>query len=232
MKTTKKSFPERLAALELLANETGLLDELETRQRSETDKRRIALAAQLKALPKPERELAALSKNAERTVAHFKSVETAYHEAERAMKEARTRVAIATLAFEGEKQRILTELARNTPLELTEALDDLTFADTLLRAACRTDVTTGKNWLGQKVRAVHSNLTANASARKKLSDAEVTIRKLMHDGEIPSDALVNRCAEIVDAAMESAYEFIPRSLWDLRRSKPSADIVAEVTGYI
>ncbi|MFM0263115.1 hypothetical protein [Paraburkholderia sediminicola] len=225
-------LPERLAALELLVHDTGLVDELKARQRAEADKRRAALAAELKALPNPERRHSALAKNAARADATFVVALIAYQEAERQKKASVAALVVETMADEGKRQRILTELERNAPPELAEALDDLSFADTLLRNAIRTDEVMGRNWLGQRAYTVKSNCDAIASARKQISDAQGAIRELAHDGEMPGDAMVTRCAEILGAAMEPAFEFIPRKLWDLRRSKPGSDIVAEVRGYM
>ena len=232
MKQQNQPLPERLAALELLANETGLVGQLKTRQRAEIDKRRTALAAELKALPNHERQHSALAKDAARAAAAFVAAQTAYQEAERTMKEATARVVTATMAHEGARQAIFTELERSAPSELADALDDLNFADNLLRDAIRTDVAAGRNWLGQRVHTVNSNLDAIASARKHVADAQGAIRELARDGLMPGDAITTLCAEIVDAAMEPAFEFIPRKLWDLRRSKAGSDVVAEVRGYM
>ncbi|HEX7913901.1 MAG TPA: hypothetical protein VF534_38295 [Paraburkholderia sp.] len=232
MKPQNQPLPERLAALELLVNDTGLVDELKARQRAETDKRRAALAAELKALPNNERQLTALTKDAARTAAAFVVAQTAYQEAERAMKEATARAAIATMADEGARQAILIQLERSAPPELADASDDLAFAHDLLRSAFRTREVVGRNVLGTRTRTVHSNGDDITSARKKVSDAQDAIRELARNGEMPGDAMVTRCAEIVDAALEPTFAFIPQKLWDLRRDKPGSDLVAEVAGYL
>ena len=231
MQHLNQPLPERLAALELLANDAGLLDELKARQRAETDKRRAALAAELKALPNNERQLTALTTEVTRTAAAFEVAHTAYQESERAMKEARACLVTGVMADEGARQAILTKLERSAPPELADALDDLAFADDLLRSTLRIDVVVGRNVLGTRTRTVKSNLDAIAAARKQISDAQDAIRELARNGLMSGDAMVTRCAEIVDAAMESAFAFVPRKLWDLRREKPGSDIVAEVAGY-
>ncbi|MCX4146759.1 MULTISPECIES: hypothetical protein [Paraburkholderia] len=232
MQHLNQPLPERLAALELLANDAGLVDELKARQRAETDKRRAALAAELKALPNRERELAALTKNAAYEHAALEKAATEYREAERRDKEATARAVMAALADEGARRAILTKLERSAPPELADALDDLSFADDLLRNAVRTDETANRSWTGARVKVVTSNIDAIGAARAKLAEAQGAIRELARDGLMPSDAMVTRCAEIVDAAMEPAFAFIPRKLWDLRRDKPASDIVAEVRGYM
>lgn len=232
MKPYNPPLPERLAALELLVNDTGLVDELKTRQRAETDKRRAALAAELKALPNNERQHTAFTKDAARTAAAFAVARTAYQEAERAMKEATARAAIGAMADEGARQAILTKLERSAPLELADALDDLSFADGLLRNAVRIDETANRSWTGARVKTVTSNIDAIGAARAQLAEAQGAIRELARDGLMPGDAMVTRCAEIVDAAMEPAFAFIPRKLWDLRRDKPGSDIVAELRGNV
>ncbi|RDK04483.1 hypothetical protein [Paraburkholderia lacunae] len=231
MKQQNYPLPERLAELELLASETGLVEQLKTRRRAEIDKRRAELAAELKALPNPERRHAALAKNAARADANFVVALTAYQEAERQKKASVAALVVETMTDEGKRQHILSELERKAPPELADALDDLSFADTLLRDAIRTDEVMGRNWTGQRVYTVKSNCDAIASARKQVADGQSAIRELAHDGEMPSDAMVTRCAEILDAAMGPAFEFIPRKLWDLRHDKPGSDIVAEVAGY-
>ncbi|MBK3786437.1 hypothetical protein G3A43_40245 [Paraburkholderia aspalathi] len=225
-------LPERLAALELLVKDTGLVDELKARQRAEADKRRAALATELKALPNRERELAALAKDAAHAHAALEKAVTEYREAERRDKEATARAVVAALADEGARQAILTKLERSAPPELADALDDLSFADGLLRNAVRTDETANRSWTGARVKAVTSNIDAIGAARAQLAEAQGAIRELARDGLMPSDAMVTRCAEIVDAAMKPAFAFIPRKLWDLRRDKTASDIVAEVRGYM
>ncbi|AXL51521.1 hypothetical protein DSC91_004213 [Paraburkholderia caffeinilytica] len=232
MKQQNNPLPERLAALELLVNDTGLVDELKARQRAEADKRRAALAAELKALPNRERELAALAKDAAHEHAALEKAATQYREAERRDKEATARAVIAALTDEGARQAILTKLERSAPPELADALDDLSFADGLLRNAVRTDETANRSWTGVQVKAVTSNIDAIGAARAQLAEAQGAIRELARDGLMPSEAMVTRCAEIVAAAMEPAFAFIPRKLWDLRHDKPASDIVAEVRGYV
>ncbi|MFM0011653.1 hypothetical protein [Paraburkholderia sediminicola] len=232
MKPQNQPQAERLAELELLANETGLLDELKTRQRAEIDKRRMELAAKLDTLPNPERELAILAKAAAHAHAAFEKAATEYHEAECRDKEATGRLVIATMSKEGERQHIVSELERAAPPELEDALDDLNLADNLLRSAFRVDEVADRNWLGQRVKRVISNLDGISSARKQIAAAQQSIRELAHDGRMPSDVMVSRCAEIVEAALQPVLQFVPAKLWDLRRSKPLSDIVAEVTGYL
>ena len=232
MKPQNQPQAERLAALELLVNDTGLVDELKARQRAETDKRRMELAAKLDALPNRERELANLAKDAARAHAAFEKAATEYHEAECRHKEATGRLVIATMSKEGERQHIVSELERAAPPELEDALDDLSLADNLLRSAFRVDEVADRNWLGQRVKKVISNVDGISAARKQIADAQQSIRELARDGRTPSAAMVSRCAEIVEAALQPAFEFIPVKLWDLRRSKPLSDIVAEVAGYL
>ena len=230
MKPQNQTQAERLAELELLANETGLLDELKMRQRVEIDKRRMELAAKLDALPNPERELATLAKEAARVHAAREKAAAEDREADRLDKETTGRLVMATMMKAGERQHILTELERAAPPELEDALDDLSLADNLLRSAFRVDEVADRNWLGQRVKKVISNLDGISSARKQIADAQQSIRELARDGRTPSAAMVSRCAEIVEAALQPAFEFIPVKLWDLRRSKPLSDIVAEVAG--
>lgn len=232
MQHLNQPLPERLAALELLANDAGLVDELKARQRAETDKRRVELAAKLDALPNPERELATLAKEAARVHAAREKAAADDREAERLDRETTGRLVMATMMKAGERQHILTELQRAAPPELEDALDDLSLADNLLRSAFRVDEVADRNWLGQRVKKVISNLDGISSARKQIADAQQSIRELAHDGRMPSAAMVSRCAEIVEAALQPAFEFIPVKLWDLRRSKPLSDIVAEVAGCL
>jgi hypothetical protein len=231
MKHSMQPLPARLAALELLVNETGLADELNARKRAEIDARRAELAAELKAFPNRERESAALAKEVTRTTAAFVAAQTAYVESERAMKEATTRAVIAQTVHEGARQRILTELERAAPHELADALDELSLADDLLRRAVRTDVIGSRNWLGKRVHNVTSNVDAIASARDAIAGGMRTIRELAQDGVMSSDAMVLRCIEILDATLEPAFAFIPREKWARRRSRPASDLVIEVTGY-
>jgi hypothetical protein len=108
------------------------------------------------------------------------------------MKETLGRCVIATTAHEGAKQRILTQLERAAPPELADALDDLSFADTLLRSAVRTDVISSPNWVGQRADTVTSNLDGIAAARDAIAKGDRDIRGLAHDGTMPTDAMVAR----------------------------------------
>jgi hypothetical protein len=103
--------------------------------------------------------------------------------------------------------------------QLSEALDDLDFADALLRRACRIDEVDDRN------RPVTSNLDHIAFARQRIDEGHRAIRHLMHDGRTPSDALVTRCAEILGAALGPAYPFIHLDLWNLRRSRPHSELL-------
>ncbi|KWK82823.1 hypothetical protein WM18_16575 [Burkholderia ubonensis] len=227
----KKPFPERMEILEALVADTGLADELTAKQRAKVDARRADLARELKALPNPERELAALSKEATQAEANFIKAQAAYRDAERAMVEARTRHVVASQMHEGKRQGIVTELERAAPPEVGEALDELASADDLLRAAVRTDVFTEKNWLGARVGNVTTNMPQIKAAREKIAEAQRGVRALVHDGSISSEELVSRARMLVDAALEPLFDFVSRQKWETRRSRPHGDLLTEVAGY-
>ncbi|MBR8257692.1 hypothetical protein [Burkholderia ambifaria] len=227
----KNPLPERMEILEALVADTGLADELAAKQRAKLDARRAELALELKALPNPERELSALAKEATRTEANFIKAETAYRDAERAMVEARTRHVVTSQMHDGRRQRVLTELERTAPAELGKALDDLSDADDLLRAAVRTDVFTAKNWLGARISNVTTNMPEIKAARAKIAEAQRDVRALVHDGAISSEELVSRARMIVDAALEPLFALVSRQKWETRRSRPHGDLLAEVAGY-
>ncbi|MFW2397399.1 hypothetical protein ACN4GL_04595 [Burkholderia pseudomallei] len=227
----KKPFPERMEILEALVANTGLADELTAKQRAKVDARRADLARELKALPNPERELAALSKEATQAEVNFIKAQAAYHDAERVMVEARTRHVVTSQMHEGKRQRILTELERTAPAELSEALEELSSADDLLRAAIRTDVFTEKNWLGARVGNVTTNMSQIKAARAKIAEAQRDVRALVHDGSVASDELVSRARACVNQALEPMFELVPRQKWETRRSRPHGDLLAEVAGY-
>ncbi|WP_371142189.1 hypothetical protein [Burkholderia cepacia] len=226
----KRPFPERMEILEALVADTGLADELTTKKRAKEDARRADLARELKALPNPERELATLSKEATQAEANFIKAQAAYRDAEKAMVETRTRVVITAQMHDGNRQRILTELERSAPRALTEALDDLSFADDLLRAAVRVEVLSSRNWLGVQVTAVDSNMDGITTAREAISEAKRDVRSLMHESA-PYEELVAKAAAIVDAVTELAYPFIGRERWERRHSRPHGDMLTEVAGY-
>jgi hypothetical protein len=232
MKQPMQPLTVRLSALELLVNETGLADELNARKRAELDERRVALADELDALPKAERELAGLAKEATRANEAFAAAAAACHEAERAMKQAIARSVIATMTRQGARQRILTDLERAAPPELADALDDLCFADTLLRFAVRTDVAVGRNWLGQRVESVTSNMNDIDAARNAIAEGDRAIRELAHDGRKRTAEMVARCAELLATALEPAFAFIPSEKWALRHARPGTDFIAEIAGYM
>ncbi|VUD45907.1 unnamed protein product [Burkholderia pseudomallei] len=216
--------------LDALVADTGLADELTAKQRAKLDARRAELARELKALPNPERELSALAKETTRTEVDFIKAEMAYRDAERAMVEARTRHVVTSQMHEGNRQRILTELERTTPPEVGEALDELSSADDLLRAAVRTDVFTEKNWLGARVGNVTTNMPKIKAARAKIAEAQRDVRALVHDGSISSAELVLHVRACVEEALQPMFEFVPREKWERRHSRPRADLVAEVGG--
>ncbi|ABK08074.1 MULTISPECIES: hypothetical protein [Burkholderia cepacia complex] len=227
----KRPLSERMEILDALVADTGLADELTAKQRAKLDARRAELARELKALPNPERELSASAKETTRTEVDFIKAEMAYRDAERAMVEARTRHVVTSQMHEGKRQRILTELERTAPPEVGEALDELSSADDLLRAAVRTDVFTEKNWLGARVGNVTTNMPQIKAARAKIAEAQRDVRALVHDGAIPRDELVSRARMLVDAALEPLFSFVSRQKWETRRSRPHSDLLAEVAGY-
>ncbi|OXJ37921.1 hypothetical protein CFB82_07185 [Burkholderia sp. HI2714] len=231
MNPLKRPLPERLEALEALANDAGLTGELEAKQRAKADARRAELAHELKSLPDRKRERSALTVEAERTAVAFAAANAARYEAEKSMLEARGRLAVWTMADSGARERILTELERTAPPEVGEALDDLSDADDLLRAAVRTDVFTEKNWLGARVGNVTTNMPEIKAARAKIAEAQRSVRALVHDGSIPSDELVSRARACVEEALQPMFEFVPRQKWETRRSRPHGDLLAEVAGY-
>ncbi|MDN7558132.1 hypothetical protein [Burkholderia orbicola] len=231
MNPLKRPLPERLEALEALANDAGLTGELEAKQRAKVDERRAELARELKAVRKPERELSAATEEATRARIALDAAQAAYRDADRAEKQATTRVVMMDRQFEGAQQRILTELERTAPPEVGEALDALSSADDLLRAAVRTDVFTEKNWLGVPVGNVTTNVPQIKAARAKIAEAQRDIRALVHDGSISSGELVSRARMLVDAALEPLFEFVPRQKWETRRSRPHGDLLVEVAGY-
>jgi hypothetical protein len=231
MKHLMQPLPVRLAALESLIGETGLADELNARKRVDTDKRRADLASQLNALPNRDRELSALAKTATQArVAHEKAA-LELLDAERRDNEARARYVMASFQAEGKRNALLRELELNAPPELADALDDLSFADELLRAAVRTDVTEARTWIGAVVRKTTSNVEIIATARAHVAEATRAIHALAHDGTSPSDVLVARCGAILDAAIEPAFAIIPRDKWDLRRARPARDLMVETANY-
>ncbi|CAJ2772668.1 Uncharacterised protein [Burkholderia pseudomallei] len=227
----KRPLSERMEILDALVADTGLADELTAKQRAKHDARRAELARELNAVPNPERELSASAKEATRTEAAFVKAEMAYRDAERAMVEARTRHVVMSQMHEGKRQRILTELERTAPPEVGEALDELSSADDLLRAAVRTDVFTEKNWLGARVGNVTTNMPQIKAARAKIAEAQRNIHALVHDGSILSGELVLRARACVDEALQPMFEFVPRQKWEVRRSRPHSDLLAEVAGY-
>ncbi|MDN7881364.1 hypothetical protein [Burkholderia aenigmatica] len=227
----KKPLPERMEILEALVADTGLADELTAKQRTKLDARRAELAHELKSLPDRKRERSALTVEVERTAVAFAAANAARYEAEKSMLEARGRLAVWTMADNGARERILTELERTAPPELCEALDDLSDADDLLRAAVRTDVFTEKNWLGARVGNVTTNMPQIKAAREKIAEAQRSVRALVHDGSISSGELVSRARMLVDAALEPLFTIVSRQKWETRRSRPHGDLLAEVAGY-
>lgn len=227
----KRPLSERMEILDALVADTGLADELTAKQRAKLDARRAELARELKAVPNPERELSASAKEATRTEADFIKAEMAYRDAERAMVDARTRHVVTSQMHEGKRQRILTELERTAPPEVGEALDELSSADDLLRAAVRTDVFTAQNWLGVRVGNVTTNMPQIKAAREKIAEAQLGVRALVHDGSISSEELVSRARMLVDSALEPLFSFVSRQKWETRRSRPHSDLLAEVAGY-
>ncbi|HDR9799309.1 TPA: hypothetical protein QDC59_002901 [Burkholderia cenocepacia] len=227
----KKTLPERMEILEALVADTGLADELAAKQRAKLDARRAELARELKAVPNPERELSALAKEATRTEADFIKAETAYRDAERAMVDARTRHVVTSQMHKGKRQRILTELERTAPPEVGEALDELSSADDLLRAAVRIDVFTEKTWLGARVGNVTTNMPQIKAARAKIAEAQRSVRALVHDGSLSSDELVPRARACVEEALQPMFEFVSSQKWETRRSRPHGDLLTEVAGY-
>ncbi|KVD91361.1 hypothetical protein WS63_11460 [Burkholderia stagnalis] len=228
MNPLKRPLAERLEALEALANDAGLTGELEAKQRAKVDERRAELAHELKSLPDRKRERSALTNEAERAAVAFAAAKAACYEAEKSMLETRGRLAVWTMADSGERERILTELERTAPAELGEALDELSSADDLLRAAVRTDVFRGRNWLGGRVENVTSNMPEIKAAHAKIAEARRDVRALAHDGSISGDELVSRTRACVDAALQPMFEFVPRQKWETRRSRPYGDLLAEV----
>ncbi|MFC5428479.1 hypothetical protein ACFPTO_06630 [Paraburkholderia denitrificans] len=228
MKCFMQPLPVRLAALESLVSETGLADELHARKRADTDKRRADIAVQLNGLPNPERELAALAKSATQARAAHEKAALELLDAERRDNEARTRYVMASFQAEGKRNALLLQLELSAPPELADALDDLSFAGQLLRGAVHTDVTASRTWTGAVATKVTTNLDAIAAARDQLTEATRKIRALAHDGTLPSEVLADRCAEIMNAALEPAFAFIPRDKWDLRYERPASDLVVEV----
>ncbi|UEP35951.1 hypothetical protein LL998_06585 [Burkholderia ambifaria] len=231
MNPLKRPLPERLEALEALANDAGLTGELEAKQRAKVDARRAELARELKAVPNPERELAAATEEATRARIALDAAQTAYRDADRAEKEVTARIVMMERQHEGAQQRILTELERTAPPEVGEALDDLSDADDLLRAAVRTDVFTEKNWLGARVGNVTTNMPQIKAAREKIAEAQRSVRALVHDGSISSGELVSRARMLVDAALEPLFTIVSRQKWETRRSRPHSDLLTEVAGY-
>lgn len=226
----KRPLSERMEILDALVADTGLADELAAKQRAKLDARRAELAHELKSLPDRKRERSALTNEAERAAAAFATAKAACYEAEKSMLETRGRLVVWTMADNGARERILTELERTAPPELCEALDDLSDADNLLRAAVRTDVFTEKNWLGARVGNVTTNMPQIKAARAKIAEAQRNIRALVHDGSISSGELVSRVRACVDEALQPMFEFVPREKWERRHSRPRADLVAEVGG--
>jgi hypothetical protein len=233
MTALQQSQADRLANLELLISETGFEAELKARRRADIDKQRLALSVALAALPNPERELAALSKEAARTRAAFEAARTAFQDSERQMMETMIRSNVTTSARAEDKQRILTDLERKAPFEVSDALDDLSLADELLRCAFRVDEVGDRNWLGQRIKKTISNVDDITVARDKINEAQRAILDLRHDGRMSSDEMVSRCKKIVDTALEPAFEFefIQKSKWELRRSRSLSDFVKETSGY-
>ncbi|RQY15534.1 hypothetical protein DF118_08360 [Burkholderia stagnalis] len=228
----KKPLPERMEILEALVSDTGLADELAAKQRAKLDARRAELAHELKSLPDRKRELSALTNEAERAAAAFAVAKAACCDAEKSMLETRGRLVVWTMADNGARERILTELERTAPPELCEALDDLSDADDLLRAAVRTDVFTAKNWLGARIGNVTTNMPEIKAARAKIAEAQCGVRALVHDGSISTGELVSRARACVDEALQPMFEkIVPRQKWETRRSRPHGDLLAEVAGY-
>lgn len=226
----KRPLSERMEILDALVGDTGLADELTAKQRAKLDARRAELARELKAVPDRKRERSALTNEAERAAIAFAAAKAACYEAEKSMLETRGRLAVWTMADSGARERILTELECTAPPEVGEALDELSSADDLLRAAVRTDVFTAQNWLGVRVGNVTTNMPQIKAAREKIAEAQRNIRALVHDGSISSGELVLRARTRVDEALQPMFEFVPRQKWDTRRSRPHGDLLAEVYG--
>jgi hypothetical protein len=224
-------YPDRLAELEFLAGDTGLMDELRARKRAENDKKRSALAAELAALPDSSRELTALAKDFERARAAFDVARTVFKASERVMKEKQSAYLMTRMARDGEPQRLLNELLKTAPSELREALEDISFASELLRCAVRIDETSDRTWMGARITRVTSNVAAISDARAQLDDAREAVLALMKNGTIPSAEAVKRGAAILEAAMVPVFAFVDQRRWDQRRSIAASDLVAEVSGF-
>lgn len=222
---------ERLSNLESLIAETGFEDELKARRRVDIDKQRVALAVAYDAIPDTARGAAARSKEMARTHAATAAARTVLHDCEHKEKEALIGCVMDVAADAGKKQSILTDLEHKAPFEVSLLLEDLSFADQLLRRALRIDSVADRTWTGHRVKRVTSNLDGISRARDQIDEAQRAILDLRHDGRMSSDEMVKRCTKIEDAALEPAFEFIPREMWDLRHSRSPSDLIATVAGY-
>jgi hypothetical protein len=231
MSTQKTPYVDRLAELESLVSDTGLLDDLKARKRIETDKTRLALAAKFAALPDSSRERAASAKDSERATAAFKASHLATQDCERVMKEKQCAHVMMCMACEGEPQRLVNELLRTAPSELNAFLDDIAFAKELLRCAVRIDETNDRNWHGTRVKRVTSNVSVISDARAQLDDARESILDLMKNGTIASTELVKRGEAIMEEALRPLFVFVDQRRWEQRRTISASDLVAEVSGY-
>jgi len=231
MSTQKTPYVDRLAELESLVSDSGLLEDLKARKRTETDKTRSALAAKLAAMPDPSRELTALQKDAERAAAAFKASRLATQEFERVMHEKLSASIMTRMARDDEPQRILNELLRTAPSELKDFLDDIAFARELLRCAVRIDETSNRTWFGGRTKLTTTNVPAISDARAQLDDARESILDLMKNGTVPSAEAVKRGEAIMEEALRPLFAFVDQRRWEQRRIISASDLVAEVSGY-
>jgi hypothetical protein len=231
MSTQKTPYVDRLQELESIVSDSGLLEDLKSRRRIETDKTRLALAAKLAAEPDHSRELSALQRDAERATAAFKASHMATQEFERAMHEKLSASIVTRMARDGEPQRIWNELMRTAPSELKDFLDDIAFARELLRCAVRIEETSDRTWLGARIKRVTSNVSVISDARAQLDEAHDSILALMKDGTIGSAEAVKRGEAIMEEALRPLFAFVDQRRWEQRRTISASDLVAEVSGY-
>lgn len=203
------------------AREFGLIDEMDRELELRKNEERLAVIAELAALPSEEQVgLPALTAAATKAHRALELAQEAYMKADRAYKESSMQVYGAQLKFDGARNSLEQRARELSPQFMRDAYDDLTTLDGHVQRQYRENIETVRDgWLGRRHSIVTSNSETLQACRKTIADAQKRLLAMMLE-PTPFEESQAEAEKLVDAAKEQAFKLgVSRQEFSDRRKK-------------
>jgi hypothetical protein len=201
------------------AKQIGFVDEIEKQIEERKHHERLAVIAELSALPPIEKtQIPALSKAAVDAHRALELAQEAYMKADRKYKESSSQLYGAQLQFDGARSRIEQRARELAPKFMVQAYEDLSLLDGQTQGQFRYEVqAVGQGWFGARETVTTSNGEALIACRNAIAEAQKRLLAMMVE-PAPFEDSQPEVERLVSSVLAKAFELgVSRVEWAERR---------------